>query len=136
MTSRLHKVFTTSSKVQKKQAPQLPVERLYKCLQFHPLFHFLSLIFQIFTHECEYYYPAGLCGSWETENGTLSSVITVDQKTVVQPEATETVGMTQPAEEENVTPKQTIATTENKTVSTLNLKNEFLNVPYFIWIVH
>lgn len=30
-----------------------------------------------------------------------------DQKTVMQPEATETVGMMQPAEEENVNPKQT-----------------------------
>lgn len=38
--------------------------------------------------------PAGLCNSWETENGTPSSVITVEQAliTVIQPEATKAAG--------------------------------------------
>lgn len=59
--------------------------------------------------------PAGLCYSWETENGMLSSGITVEQaliRKVMQPEATETAGMTQPPEEENVNPTQTTATTK------------------------
>lgn len=45
----------------------------------------------------------------------LSSGITVEQaliRKVMQPEATETAGMTQPPEEENVNPTQTTATTK------------------------
>lgn len=95
--ARLCKAFTASSKLQKSDFKDYE-----KRLGFHLFCHFLSLIFQIFTHGCDCcpLQANVFMGDWEWDYFQCDHCgAGFDQKTVMQPEATETAGMTQPPKE-------------------------------------
>lgn len=89
--------------------------KIIKCLRFHPFCHFFHWFFKYLLTSV-IIVPRRLMwfmGDWEWDSFQCDHCgAGFDQKTVMQPEATETAGMTQPPEEKNVNPTQTTATTK------------------------